>query len=773
MQSKQSPLGENIRRVDADVKVTGQAIYAGDIPVAGMLQTAFKRSPHAFAKIIRIDTSAAENMPGVKRIVTGDEFPTNLGLYMGDKPVMARGYVRHYGEHVAAVIADTKKQAQAAVERIQVEYEIKTPILSVSDALKPDAELIHPDMMSYATIPAILPQADSNVPNLTKIRKGDIDKAFAEAAHTVTSSVSIPIGDHIAMERRVASCRITADGDVHITSSTQAPFIVKSLLGIFFGVEPGKIIVETHYVGGGFGGKAGLQLEGLAYALSKSVGGRPVLVENTREDDMVTSPGHMGLEATVELAADETGKILGLKAEYNYNSGAYADYAVNISRAGAIAGTGPYRIDNVYINSRCVYTNLPFSTAFRGFGHIEMIFAVERAIAELAKKMALDPYDIRYLNAIQPGDTTPVQSKLGRSTGNLRGCLDFIKSELGDISQVEQVGEKIRAKSIISFWKAPAMPTNTDAGAIITFNIDGSCNVNTGIIEIGQGTKTGLVQLVAETLRIPTDMVHVEIGVRTRTSPTDWATAASRALMMAGSAAVEAAQDALDQMYDTVEAVLRVPKKFLDHANGRIFEKDHPEHGLEFAEIALGYVYPNGNAIKGQIIGRGRYVAHRLTGIDPDTGEGHPDLEWTIGSQGVQVLVDPKTGEFKIERAVCAMDVGKVVNPKLARGQVVGAMSMGIGYAIYEGFRFNSRGQITNENLRDHKLMHYGEQPQYDVCFLETPQLDGPYGLRGLGEPGITGMPAAVSNALSRALGRSVNHIPFTPESLVMEDQDE
>ncbi|NMB03009.1 MAG: xanthine dehydrogenase family protein molybdopterin-binding subunit [Tissierellia bacterium] len=773
MEVNQSPLGRNERRVDADVKVTGQAVFTGDMYVSGMLHTAFKRSPHAFAKIVRIDTSEASKLPGVKRIVTGEEFPTNLGLYMGDKPVMARGVVRHYGEHVAAVIADTKKQAEAAVNLIKVEYEIKKPILSVSDALQADAELIHPDIMSYATIPAIIPQEGTNVPNLTKIRKGDIDKAFGEAAHTVKSSVSIPIGDHVAMERRAATCRITADGDVHITSSTQAPFVVKSLLGIFFNIPPGKIIVDTPFVGGGFGGKAGLQLEGLAYALSKSVGGRPVMVENSREDDMVTSPGHMGLEATVELAADSQGKLLGLRGEYNYNSGAYADYAVNISRAGAIAGTGPYRVDNVHIDSRCVYTNLPFSTAFRGFGHIEMIFAVERAMSELANKIGLDPYEIRHKNAIQPGDTTPVQSLLGRSTGNLRGCLDLVKNELGDITEVEQVDGKIRAKSIVSFWKAPAMPTNTDAGAILTFNIDGSCNINTGIIEIGQGTKTGLVQLVAETLRVETDMVHVEIGVRTRTSPTDWATAASRALMMAGSAAVEAAQDALDQMYDTAEAVLKVPKRLLDHGGGRIFEKDHPDIGLSFAEIALGYVYPDGNTIKGQIIGRGRYVAHKLTGIDPDTGQGHPDLEWTIGSHGIQVLVDPNTGIFEIERAICAMDVGKVVNPDLARGQVIGSMSMGIGYTIYEGFKFNSRGQITNENLRDHKIMRYGQQPKYDVFFLETPQLDGPYGLRGLGEPGITGMPAAISNALSRALGRPIRHIPFTPEKLAMEDHHE
>lgn len=231
MSVKQSPLGRSEKRKDADIKVTGQAIYAGDIHVPGLLYSAFKRSPHAFAKITSIDTSATEKLPGIKRIVTGDDFPTNLGLYMGDKPVMARGLVRHYGEYVAAVIADTKKQAEAAARLIKVEYELKQPILSIADALSSEAELIHPDMMSYATIPAIIPQEGTNIPNLTKIRKGDVDKAFSEASHIITSSVSIPIGDHLAMERRVSICRITADGEVHITSSF---YCEKSLRHLFW-----------------------------------------------------------------------------------------------------------------------------------------------------------------------------------------------------------------------------------------------------------------------------------------------------------------------------------------------------------------------------------------------------------------------------------------------------------------------------------------------------------------------------------------------------------
>lgn len=773
MEVNSTPVGRSDRRLDADIKVTGQAVYGGDVHVPGLLYSAFKRSPHAFARIVRIDTTEAEKMPGVKRIVTGNEFPTNLGMYLGDKPVLARDFVRHYGEYVVAVIADTKKHAQAAARAVQVEYEVKKPILNVTDALAPDAEIIHPDMADYATIPAMHPHPGTNIANLTKIRKGDVDEAFAKAAQVVKAEVFIPIGDHAAMERRMAIARITADGEVQVTTSSQAPFLVKNLLSVFFGIDTGKIVVETKFVGGGFGGKGGLQLEGLAYALSKSVDGRPVLVENSREDDMVTSPGHIGLEAVCELAADEQGVILGMKSQYNYNSGAYADYAVNISRAGAIAGSGPYRIDNVHIDSLCVYTNLPFATAYRGFGHIEMMFAVERAMEKMAAALNMDPYEFRLKNAIQRGDTTPGQSVLGHSTADLKACLTEVNARIGDTRQVEHVDGKIRAKSIVSFWKAPAMPTNTDAGAILTFNRDGTCNLNTGIVEIGQGAKTGIAQIVAEALRIDTTQVYVEYPVQTRTTPNDWATVASRALMMAGTAALEAAEDALEQFYTMAEIVLHIPKRYLTHGGGRVFELDHPDVGLAFSDMAHGYTYPNGNAIKGQVIGRGRYIAPLLTGIDPDTGKGRPDLEWTMGAHGIQVLVDPNTGQYDVERMICAMDAGKVINPDLAHHQVVGSLGMGISYSMMEGFKFNSRGQILNENLRDFKILRYNQQPQYDIILLETPQLDGPYGARGVGEPAIIGIPAGLSIALERALGREVSAIPITPESLMREDHHE
>lgn len=757
-------------------KVNGQVLYGNDLISPQMLHGAMKSSPHAFAKILSVDTTIAEKMIGVKAVLVGSDFDSNFGLYLGDKSPIAREVVRHFGEVVAVAVADTLEQAEKAVDVIEVTYELLKPILSPKEALKKDAQLIHPKMAEYTHIDPIHPEPGSNVANRTQIRKGQLEEALKNAKTIIETSVEIPCGDHVAMEPRVAIAEIKKTGEVIITSSTQAPFVVKGLMSIFFNLEPGKIVVKAPMIGGGFGGKAGIQLEGLAYLLSSKVGGRPVKLVNTREQDLLASPGHIGLEASVKLAVDDDDKFLAMDLQYHFNSGAYADYAVNISRAAAISCTGPYRVENLRCDSICVYTNLPFATAYRGFGHIELGFAIERAIDVMAKKLNVDPYELRRKNGVKEGDTTPVQSLLDHNTGDLEKCFDEVNDMLGgDIGDIKKIDDRtVRVKGITGLWKAPAMPTNTDAGAIITFNADGSCNIHTGVVEIGQGTKTGLAQIVAETLGISIEKVHVEMPVNTKISPSDWATAASRSLMMAGNAFYEACLDAIKQIKIVAAQVLEKDVMLLEVNHERVFVKDDPTCGLDLSEVVLGYTYPNGNSIYGQIIGRGRYIAKNLTDIDAKTGAGHPDLEWTLGAEGVEIELDMLTGQYKILKAVCCIDVGIVINPQIARGQIIGGMAMGIGYTTMEGFKFNSRGQINNGSLRDFKIMRYGEAPEYDVRFLETPQEDGPYGARGLGEQSIIGMPGAISNALSRAVGGNLNIIPITAEKVwgkLMEDR--
>ena len=761
-------VGSSVPRADAPLKVSGELKYTGDLLLPGMLHAALLPSPHAFARILRIDAEKTRACPGVRAVVTGDDLQILFGLYLGDKPPLARGYVRHFGEPVVAVVADSERDARYALSKISVEYDPLDPLLAPTEALRPGAPVLHPDMAAYAHIPDILPEPGSNVANRTKIRKGDTERAFASAHVTAEVSVSFPPGDHVALEPRCAIAEILTDGRHIVHSSTQAPFVARNLLGIFLGIPQGKITVIAPPCGGGFGGKAGIQLEGLAVLLSRAVGGRPVRLANTRELDLTASPGHIGLEATVKLAADERGRLLAMDLLYLFNSGAFADYAVNVGRAAAIACTGPYRVENVKCDSLCVYTNTPFATAYRGFGHIELCFAVERAMDALAAKTGIDPVELRLRNAINPGDTTPTGSVMDASTGDLPECVRRAAAMIGwedGISGTLPSG-KVYGKGIGLFWKAPAMPPNTDAGAILTFNEDGSMNLSVGVAEIGQAAHTALAQIVADSFGVSPSLVHVRTTVDTSHSPHDWATAASRSVFMAGNAALEAADGAIGAIRRTASIPLRCAPGDLEVSGGRVFLKGDPERGLPLSRVVLGYTYPGGNSIEGQVIGTGRYIAPGLTALDPETGEGRPALEWTLGAEAVHVEGDPADGSYRIVKAVCAMDVGKVINPGIARGQAVGAMEMALGFSCSEGFRFAGRGRIVNVPLRHFKIPRYGEDPEYDVSFVETPQHDGPCGMRGMGEQGVLGIPGAVAGALSRAFGCELRELPMTPESI-------
>ncbi|MGB9842945.1 MAG: xanthine dehydrogenase family protein molybdopterin-binding subunit [Caldisericia bacterium] len=759
-------IGEDINRVDAILKVSGKAIFTDDINFPNLLHARILTSPHAHAKIKSIDTSEAKKVDGVRAIITGKDYPILFGIYLGDKPPLAIDKVRYFGEPVAAVVADSEEIAERVVKLIKVEYEPLPVVGNPLDALKENAPLIHEEMEKYSHISSIHPEPGTNIANRTKIRKGNIEKGFEEAEVIIEDQFSFPPGDHVAMEPRAVICEILPDGIVILHSSTQAPFVVRNLLSKFFGIPHEKIRVISPKVGGGFGGKAGIQLEGLALILSKSVNGKRIKLVNKREEDLISSPGRIGFYGKVKIGAKKDGKIMAMDILYVFDSGAYADYAVNISRGAAVSCTGPYNVPNVRCDSLCVYTNHPFATAYRGFGHIELSFAIERALDILSKKLNIDSAQLRYINAIKKGDTTPTQQLMDDSTGDLKKCIERVKELIKwDEGQYIKVDEnRVRAKGISCFWKPPMIPPNTDAGAIITFNENGSVNVSTGVVEIGSGTQTGIAQIVASKLKIDISKVNIVSEVITDRSPHDWTTAASRSLVMAGRAVIDACDDAINQIKDIASSILKCPKEDLDLKDGKVFVLGDENKFLELKDIVLGYVYPNGNSIGGPIIGRGKYISRFLTDIDKETGKGEPSLEYTIGAEAVEVEVDLRDGNYKVLKAVCVIDAGRVINRKIAKNQVIGGMEMAIGFTTTEGFVFDSRERVLNFSLRDFKIPRFSEHPEYFVDFIETPQYDGPFGARGIGEEGILGIPGALSNALSKAVGKEIKRLPITFE---------
>lgn len=761
-------IGKSIYRKEALEKVTGTAKYTGDYSTKDMLHIKLVVSPYAHAKIKGIDTTKALWAPGVRSILVGQPFPLT-GEEITDRPPIAFGKVRYYGEPVAAVIADSPVQAKKAAELIEVTYEPLPVVNSPKEALLPGATLIHENLATYERIKHVYPEPNTNIADCTKIRKGNMQQGWSESDVTIEESFSFSPSDHIAMETRCVIAEIRPDSFVVFTSSTQSPYIIKELIGRYFHLDAGKIIVNTPLVGGAYGGKVSVQLELIAYMATLAVGGRPVKLLNTREEDMITSPVHIGLEANIKLGATKDGRLTAAEILYMFDTGAYSDKGATISRAAGVSCTGPYHIENIWCDSLCVYTNHPYATAYRGFSHSELLFVFERAMDMLAQKLNIDPLELRKKNSILPGQTTPTQTRLNESTvGNLPNCIDRLKQLMnwneGTVIQVSN--RKIRVKGVSCIWKTSTIDSEANSGVVLTFETDGSVNVMSGIVEIGTGTKTILAQLLAEKLKMDVNKIHVKMEVNTQTTPKHWKTVASRGTLMAGRALLKAADDAIEQLKDIASRVLMCSPDDLEVGNEMVYVRDEPDTFIYVKDVCQGFKYPTGYSIGGQVIGRGHYILRHITHIDHETGAGKPGPEYTVGAQGVEVEFDIKDYTYKILKAYSVIDVGKVLNLKAAEGQVMGAMSMGLNFGGSETFVFNKEGIVLNPRLRTYVPFRYGDHPEYIIHFVETPYIDGPYGARGLGEIGLIGMPAALANSLSIAAKVNLNKLPLTPESI-------
>ncbi|GGG03272.1 xanthine dehydrogenase family protein molybdopterin-binding subunit [Paenibacillus abyssi] len=760
-------IGKSVPRKESPDKVTGRAKYTGDSMETGLLHARMAASPYAHARIVKVDTSHAWGIQGVRAIITGDFCDVLTGEEIRDRPILAKDKVRYFGETVAVVVADSEVSAKRAADAIHIQYDPLPVVNSPAAAIEKNAPLVHENMMSYEKAIGVASIPGTNIPSLIKIRKGDMEQGWRECGTIIENTVSFAPSDHSAMETRSALAEISPDGRIHIETSSQAPFAVKKYMGLYFNIEQGRIRVKTPLVGGGYGGKAAIQLELIAYLASKAVGGRKVKIVNTREEDMVTSPAHIGLEARVKLGCTDEGKIRAAEIVYLFDGGAYCDKSSDVARAAAADCTGPYAIEHLHCDCYTVYTNHPYATAYRGYGHAELTFAMERALDVLAEKAGLDPLELRLRNAVVPGNTSPTRNVLTASNlGNLQACIGRLRilAEWDDWKIKTIDSHKIRAKGISCCWKNSSMDPNASSGAVISFNADASVNVESGVVEIGTGTKTVLAQMVAERMKMAPEHVHVRIRVNTMITPEHWKTVASRGTFMAGRAVLEAADDAIAQLLRIAACVLRTDPEELELGYGKIYVKADPSIHIKVKDICYGYTYPSGNSIGGQIIGRGSYMQSRMTYLDPHTGEGRPGPEWNVAAQAVEVELDTREYRYKILKAISVIDAGKVLNPKGAEGQVMGAMSMGLGFAGRESFLFDGQGVVLNASLRDYTLIRYGEHPDYVVEFVETPCVEAPFGARALGEHGLIGMPAALASALSRAAGVRLNELPLIPE---------
>lgn len=770
-------IGQSPARVDARDKVTGQANYVFDMELPGMLYAKCLHSPHARAEILSMDVSAAQALPGVKAVLTGEDIPCLVGLYMVDKRILAQGKVRYQGEAVAAVAAVDEVTAEKALSLIRVEYRPLPAVMTIDDALTGEI-LVHEDINELEYIKGVFfPQPDSNIASWNKTIKGDIRQGFAEADIIVENELCLPPVAHAPLETHVSIAQADPHSrQVKIWSSTQSPFGVRQLLAKALGISRSDVRVMVPCIGGGFGGKAGIHLEPLAAVLSRACKGRPVKITASREEEFNQLPCRASMRGRVKTGVKKDGRITAMEIYYDWDSGAYADYGVNVGKAATYSGAGPYEIPHIELHSRTLYTNKVFSTAYRGFGHLETHWVIERQMDLAAQELGMDPYDFRMANILRDGSLTISGERIHANSGRPDQCLEAVAREINwpgyrsaAQRQADLAAGKARGKGIACLQKAPAMPPNTSTSAVMQMDEDGNVRLMLGAVDMGQGANTAMAQIAAEALSMPLEKIKVIWEIDTDRHPYDWSTVASKYTFMGGNAVKRCAGDLIRQMKELAAQVFRCTVDELRHSQEFIYHIQHPEKRLPYQKLALGYLYENGNGIGGPLIGHGVYIADGLTFLHPETGQGLPALDWTFGAHGAEIEVDVETGEITILKIASAFDVGQAINARLATGQITGGVLQGIGSAVLEGYKFSPDGRLLNPSFTDNKIPTAKDIPEQIVPILiQNPQPDGPYGARGIGEHPMISIPSVIANALYDALGVNFYHLPLSPEKVAL-----
>jgi len=770
-------IGKPIPQYDSFLKVTGAATYAFDVELPAMLHAKLVTSPHAHAKIVKIDTIKAEKMPGVVAVATGREFPYRLGIYVGDRDVLALEKVRWVGHPVAAVIAESLEAAERGIDQVEVEYEPLPTVFDPFEALKPDAPIVHEKMAEYRVSTAFKPIPGTNIANQFKLVRGDVDRGLRESDVVVEGEFDIPHVSHAFMETQSIVAHYKKDGTIEIWTSTQSPFSTRYLMALSLGIPIDKIVIKAPLCGGGFGGKVGIGWEPLVALLSKRAGFRPVKLVLSRKEQFCSAAVREGFHALVKAGFRKDGKMVAYKARFVMDAGGYADYTVNVCRAAGYSSEGCYEVPNIFCESLAVYTTKGATGSMRGFGYPESHWALERTIEMAAEKLKVDPVELRLKNLLKPGQSeTGTGERLREDAGDPVRCLKSVAESIGwgETSGKPTRPGRFRGKGIAICVKGPAQPPNAAASAIVKFNEDVSVDLIIGTASFGQGTPTGLSQIVADELGIPVEKVRVGLVRSTDMSAYTWQTVGSRGLFTDGVAVMDALRDAKAQIKDVASQVLKVKPEDLEIANEQVFVKGSPWHRLPLSEVVFGYTYPNGSSIGGPIIGRGKFMSPLTTYLDPDTGQGVPTIFHTFGATGVEIEVDVLTGEIEILKATQAFDVGKAINPLLVKGQIDGGFIMGQSVALYEQIIFDEQGWVLNPNLSNYRILRAKEVPrEMDEIIVETPQGDAPHGARGLGEVVMIGVAPAIANAIYHAIGVQITKLPMSPENVWRAVQEE
>ncbi|MBS3907248.1 MAG: xanthine dehydrogenase family protein molybdopterin-binding subunit [Syntrophaceae bacterium] len=750
-------IGKRIPKMDAEDKVTGKAVYIQDLKVPGMLWGKILYSPHPHARILNMDTSAAERLPGVKAVLTGYNTPLiKFGFYKDNMPLKANK-VCSYRDEVAAVAATDPDIAEEALGLIRVEYEILPAIFDPEDAMKEGALLIHEEHLGGKE------KKPTNILNLPwRLVAGDVDEARKNSAHVAEDRFKLTWVNHCCMGTSGCVARFDLRNNLTIYSNTQIPALAQrdyteALAAM--GLEGKKARVIKTTIGGAFGSKLDTYAyEYIAILLAYKTR-KPVKIIFTREEEFFATSPRQPAVIDIAQGCTKDGTFTFRDVRMVLDNGAYTSWGATTPSVMMMPISSLYKVPNVRYVAKCVYTNNTYSQAFRGYGNPQATFAIESQIDALAEMAGIDPLDFRMRNANTPGEVTPQHFNI--TTCGLRECIDVVAQKLDwRQNRGKRDGRGIGMASMIHVGGGARVYKSDGCGTIIKIDDFGTVNVITGATDMGQGADTVIAQIVAEELGVRVEDVIVT-HTDTDICPWDVGAHASRTTFVAGNSARGASKKVKEQLLEVASRSLGENPENLDIRDRTIFSKLDPEKKSPLGKILRASHYTAG----GRMVMAEHFYDPPNENLDREF-KGNLSVTYAYGTHGVEVEVDKETGQVKILKYVAAHDVGRAINPMLLEGQVYGGAAMGIGYALTEQLILKN-GKVINPDFRDYKILTAADVPNIEAVVIETDDPSGPFGAKGIGEPGLVPTAPAIANAIYDAVGVRIKELPITPEKVL------
>ena len=733
MASSKQVVGNPTPRVEGELKVSGAARYAVDITLPGMLWGKLLRSPIASGKIKRIDTQKAQALASVHAVITGaDCAGLKIGRRLYDMPILADGEVRFIGEKVAAVAAETEEIAEEAVNLIEVEYDETEPLLDPVAALKPDAKLIHPDVVGYKGLPKPLSQPTNDFIYVTW-GKGDLETGFRQADIIVENTFTTPVVHHTYIEPHSCVVNTAADGSAEFWSCSKVPYGVREQVANALKLPQEKFNFNPVYIGGDFGGKGDFMDLAVVYLLSKKAG-RPVkLVMDYEEEFAAGNPRHASV-IRVKTGVKKDGTLVAHHLNFTFDSGAYGAFKPNAFLNGPHLCAGPYKIPHVFIEEHMVYTNKIPCGHMRSPGDPQGIFANESQMDLVAKKLGMDPIEFRKKNFMHDGDIDPTGEEFSYIKTD-----ETLKKALEDAGYQRPKGKNVGRGIALVQW-TPAGGIGTVA---ISLDQNGVATISSAMADQGAGTYTVLSEIVSEELKIPLSQIKTQ-QLDTQRGVKDTGVGGSRATRVYGNAGYEAALKAADAIKRAAAEQLGASPEEIVLAKGAAL---HPrmERRLTYGEIVKA---------------KGAPIA-----VDATFNDNSKIHSASMCVQVAEVEVDPQTGQVELKKFTSTHNTGTVLNPLMHQGQIEGATMTGIGYSLMEELMI-SDGKVATANFGEYKIPTIKDVPPFKSSVTEQPHGAGPYNSMPIGETGNIPTAAAIANAVEDACGVRIKSLPITAEKV-------